>query len=632
MEPPAKRARMLLDNSSDDDSDDASGGVELKNGTSTSGDAGFKINSDYARRFEYNKKREELQKLEDKHGKGSTTLKRGRGTQENQDEPSDSEESSSEEEDDQGVLATPALDSEIFATLNAIRSKDPRVYDQSTTFYTQIGETPEETAESTKAQKPMFLRDYHREKLLSGAGGDDEEEEAPKTFAQEQEELKQSVIKEMHATAQDSDGSDEDEDMEDEGGFLIPKKKAPKVAEREVKLDVESADKDPETFLSNFMASRAWVPTERTHFQPLESDDEEEDKTAEAFEQAYNLRFEDPNTVNERLVTHARDTSSKFSVRREEPNSRKKLREAERLRKEEEKNNRDAERARLRKLKIEELEEKVNKIKQAAGIKSSDIVQEDWARLLDEGWDVNKWEQEMQKKFGDDYYEEAEGGDSDAEGGSKKKLKLKKPTWDDDIDIKDLVPDYDDMDEAHFSESDMDEDADAEEDGTAKKKKKKNHAQEKKDKKREARQDRRKIEEIVDKNLDLDASLLPGSSKHAGHFRYRETSPTSYGLTARDILMAEDTQLNQFVGLKKLASFRDPEKKRRDQKKMGKKARLRQWRKDTFGDEQGPKIKEAEPDLLGPLEDSLNAPEGGDGGQVDIREGKKKRKRSKKKA
>lgn len=58
MEPPAKKARMLLD-SSDDDSDDNSGGVALKNGTE---DTVLKVNAEYARRFEYNKKREELQK------------------------------------------------------------------------------------------------------------------------------------------------------------------------------------------------------------------------------------------------------------------------------------------------------------------------------------------------------------------------------------------------------------------------------------------------------------------------------------------------------------------------------------------------------------------------------------------
>jgi protein KRI1 len=64
MERPAKKARMLLDNSSDDDSDDNSGGVALKNGSVTSKDPSFKVNAEYARRFEYNKKREERQQCQ----------------------------------------------------------------------------------------------------------------------------------------------------------------------------------------------------------------------------------------------------------------------------------------------------------------------------------------------------------------------------------------------------------------------------------------------------------------------------------------------------------------------------------------------------------------------------------------
>lgn len=54
MEPPAKKPRKLLDDSSEDESGDETGGV-LVNGEE------FKINEEYARRFEYNKKREEMQ-------------------------------------------------------------------------------------------------------------------------------------------------------------------------------------------------------------------------------------------------------------------------------------------------------------------------------------------------------------------------------------------------------------------------------------------------------------------------------------------------------------------------------------------------------------------------------------------
>jgi len=70
-----------------------------------------------------------------------------------------------------------------------------------------------------------------------------------------------------------------------------------------------------------------------------------------------------------------------------------------------------------------------------------------------------------------------------------------------------------------------------------------------------------------------------------------------------------------------MASFRDPEKKRKDKKNLGKKARLRQWRQDTFGNEDGPEI------TIGSNGDVKV--EDGVGG-VDIVEGKKKKKRSRK--
>ncbi|GIJ84376.1 KRRI-interacting protein 1 [Aspergillus pseudoviridinutans] len=617
MEPPAKKPRKLLDDDSSSDSGDESGGVPISNQS----EPAFKINEDYARRFEHNKKREELQKLESKLGKTSALGKR---RDRDEDDSDGSEESSSdEEEDEDGELVTPAVDAEIMATLNAIRSKDPRVYDKDAKFYTALEEEENSnTGNTEEKQKPMTLRDYHRQNLLSGANlEEDDTSDAPKTYAQEQEELKNAIVKEMHATA-DQPGVDEDKD--EDGGFLIRKSTTKSASEpkEEIKLDVENADKDPETFLSNFLSSRAWIPAGRSELQPFESDDDEEEERAEAFEEAYNFRFEDPNKLNATLLTHARDKTNQQSVRREEKSARKKLREAERMRKEEEKKQREAEKSRLRKLKMEELQEKVNKIKEVAGFRASKFTDDDWAHFLDDAWDDDKWEKEMQKRFGEDYYADEDAAGSDGESKGKKK-RPKKPTWDDDIDIKDLVPDFDEEEpKPALEDSDIEMEDDAEDTN------KKSKAQERRDQKREARKDRLRIEEAVDRNLDLDIALLPGATKkNTTRFRYRETSPQSFGLTARDILMADDAQLNQFAGLKKLASFRDPEKKRKDQKNLGKKARLRQWRKETFGNEDGPVFS------FGGEKPAGNAEQADDGDKVDIREGeprRKKRKRSKK--
>jgi protein KRI1 len=556
----------------------------------------------------------------------------------------DEDSSSDEDEDDEGFLATEDLDAEISATLQAIRNKDPRVYDEKVTFYKPIEEGDDEGAAATeKKDKPMYLRDYHRENLLSGHTSTDETGDllAVRTFAQEQEDLKKTIVKEMHAAA-DADGPSSEDEDNDDAGFLVPKEK-PQTSKQgihpsrlsKVKVDVAVADKDPETFLSNFMAARAWVPTGGARFQPLESDDEEEDERAEKFEAAYNLRFEDPQGSNEVLKSYARDIIAAKSVRREEPKGRKKQRDAEREKKEAEKREREEERARLRRLKIEQAEEKLQKIKRAAGLRGKTLKDEEWMKFLDEGWDDDTWEAEMNKRFGDEYYAEQEDGsgeDSDAEEAnaqSQKKKKLKKPKWDDDIDITDIIPEFVEEEKASKkpgftlsdSESEDEDEADDESGKPSKKaKSSKDRQKEKLAKKKAARLERKKIEELVDNQLDVDHAILPNKSKQPSRFRYRETSPTSFGLTAGDILMAPDSSLNEFAGLKKMATFRDADKKRKDKRKLGKKARLREWRRETFGNEDGPEI------VIAPAVEAAASADNG----VDIIEGKKKRKRSKK--
>ncbi|KUJ20948.1 Krr1-domain-containing protein [Mollisia scopiformis] len=625
--PQQAKPSLLDDSDSVDSSDESDGGAKLE-------EPGFKINEEFAKRFEHNKKREELQKLEEKYEAKSKPKNGQYGDKYDEDSESSSD---PEDEDDEGILATEDLDAQITATLKAIRSKDPRVYNKDVTFYAPIEEDSEGAAAEPKRDKPMHLSDYHRENLLNGyTGAEEEDTTVPRTFAQEQEDLKKSIVSEMYAAVDDSDDEDED------GGFLVPKSK-PKVANDGVhpsrkskvkaNVDVSVADKDPETFISNFMAARAWIPSDASsRFQPFESDDEEEDERAEKFEAAYNLRFEDPKGSNEMLKSYARDVVASKSVRREEVSGRKKQRDLLREKKETEKQARDEERAQLRRLKIEEAEEKLQKIKKAAGIRGKALKDDEWTKFLGEDWDDNRWESEMNKRFGDDYYaapeaESEEDSDDEAEvEGSKKKRKVKKPKWDDNIDIKDLVPEFDDegTSKPAFTLSDSDAEEEEEDNGDEapkKSKTSKDRQKEKQEKKKAARIERKRIEELVDSKMDLD---LPMKSKQPSLFRYRETSPTSFGLTARDILMAPDASLNEFAGLKKMATFRDAEKKRKDKKHLGKKARLRQWRKETFGNEDGPEIV-----IGGANEDGGTELDGDDG--VDIVEGgRKKKKRSRK--
>jgi protein KRI1 len=578
-----KRAKLLED-------DDSSSEAE---------DQPLKINEDYAKRFKHNKERAELHRLEEKYGP-------------NGDKESDETSSEEETEDEDGELLDEKMDAEIAATLEAIRSKDPRIYSKDTKFYTE----PElaQEAEKTGQDKPMYLRDYHRKNLLDNGGQVDEDE--PMTYVQEQANLKRTLVEDIHAAGngEEEDGSDDD--------FLVRKEKKPisTVAARPPIPDPRTADEDPSTFLSNFFASRAWVPTERTQFHPLESDDENEDAKAEALEHAWNLRFEDPENSNKTLTSHSREIVAKYSVRRDDLSGRKKVRENKKEKKLREKTERDAERKRFKKLKVRQMEEKMEKIREAAGIRGKKIEIDEWTDLLEGDWKNEEWNKEMSRRFGEEYYQEDDEAFKQDDGGSKKP---RKPRWDDDIDVKDLDPDFED-------EEEVPEEVLTEEEIIGKTKVATEKVQKAKDK-AAARRDRRIIETIAEQSLPL--SLDSSSSKDFQPFRYRETSPNTFGLTALDILAADDAQLNEFAGLKKLATFRDPEWKKNDKKKLSKKARLRAWRKDTFGREEGPDINSiVAPGALNPVKEDFNTM---DGVEVDVKESsnsasKRKRKRKSK--
>jgi len=645
---PKKRARLL------EDASDASG----DEATPT-----FTINDEYAKRFQHNKAREERQRLEEKYGKDAENLE-------------ETDASTSEEEDDEAELATLELDAQISETLNALRSKDPRIYDKQTVFFKDDDTSAAAVASRKTKEKPIRLQDYHRANLLAGkANGDDEEEDdAPMTYADEQAAAKRDFL----AQTNESD----DEDDESDGGALLVKKPGqavqaqspPRKQQKHAEPDIAAADANPEGFLDKFMASRAWEPKGTANYQPFESEDESDVERAEAWEAAYNMRFEDPARANEKLLSHSRDAAAKYSVRREEVTGRKKTREAEKAKKDAIKAERDSDKARLRRLKIDEAQEKLQKFREAAGLtQGKEVSVEEWAKFLEAGFEDDNWDAEMAKRFGEDYYangEHAEGdedGDEDvamaddaAPAKKKKKVKTSKPKWDDDIDIGDLVPDFiaeeeeggkhitltDDEAEEEPEEDDSDkdgEDAHATTEAPSHRTKttKKDRERARLDARRTARLDRAAIESVVDTHL---SRTLP-SSATAARFRYRETSPSTYGLTSLDILLADDAELNAYVGLKKMATFREPEKKRKDKKRLGKKARLREWRRDAFGAgrEDGPSVERWDELFKSGQrageEDNVNTSAIGGGGvgaskgidgEGDVVEGKRKNKRSRK--
>lgn len=593
-----RESKTLFDDNSGSEDDQEDGGAALT--------GGLKVNEEFAKRFEHNKKREELHRLQEKY-----KYDKPRGGKNASESESDSS-SDAETEDEAGFLITEDLDNEISATLQAIKNKDPRIYDKNATFYKPF-EPEAEGATKEEKHKPVTIRDYHRERYMAGDVGAEDPENQPMTYVQEQDDLKKSIVSDFHAAA-----ADDSEEWSDDDAFIKPKAKqevqpaengihpSRAAAMKLTEVDVVNAETDPEGYLEKFMKAKAWAPKDGPNWQAFESDDgEDNDDIAEQFEHAYNMRFEDPTKANEVLKSYSRSLVAAKSVRKEELKGRKKLRQLEKEKKEADKAQRDDERRRLRRLKIEEAEEKLAKIKKAAGMSSKDIGEEELIRLLDDAWDDDKWEEMMKRRFGDDYYAEvddemaAEESEDEDEDEGNKKNKAKKPKWDDDIDIQDIVPDFEQEVTPKVSLSDLEdeptggngggeieeEDQDSDEgDRPAKKRKTtKDIKKERMEAKREARRELARIEALVDTKMELDQ---PRALAGSAGFHYRETSPINFGMTPRDILLApSDAALNDFAGLKKLASFRDPEKKKKDKKRLGKKARLRQWRKETFGPE-----------------------------------------------
>lgn len=514
-------------------------------------DAGFTINEEYARRFEHNKKREDLHRLQEKY-KGANL----------EDDEDDSE---SEDEDDVGDYYTPHKDAAMLKLLSKIKNKDPDVYVAEAKFFEgEEGEDADATATVDKAKqvKPTRIADVHRQTLLSGKGNadymgeDSEEEQEPEsgmTHVQEQNALRSA----FHGVGEEADSDDD---------VLVPRKKTSEEAKVEedeyqaflneqlgdgvsenllAQLKASNAENpEGEEFLMNFMLTRGWLDKDAeavpSYDQLVDPDEEfaEWDERAEKFETTYNFRFEQPGATE--IMTHPRDVQS---IRRKDE-KRKKEREVKVSKENFAKQERLEELNRLRNLKKAEFEEKIKKIEEVTG-RAMDFDELD----INGDFDPDQWDKKMIDRFNDEYYGEEES----------------KPSWDDDIDIADLnIPEDDSAAE------DAAESAGAPAAGKKASKSKTGLT------KKEEKSRKRKIEALVD-------AAVPEAAGPGGRmFRYRQSEPESFGLTIEDILFADDKDLNEFVGLKKLAAFKPAEKREKDKKKYGAKKRVKQFQKGLW--------------------------------------------------
>ncbi|CAX42759.1 protein Kri1 homologue, putative [Candida dubliniensis CD36] len=523
--------------------------------------------------------------------------------------------SSSEEEDEFGDLITEDVETGINQVLQTIKTNPSKLLDPNVKFF----EDPEsiEYNETTKKHKPLYISDYNRMQLLDQAKGkqtneQEEEEEGTgsfddqktidgqKSFVTVQKEEKDQLLAEIKKAFDEDieDDSDEEKKEEKEQDDDFFRKKDEKQFKNEAEdkdniiggSNLPDPNQDQQGFLNAFLDSKAWIPKKGDKIINLDKIDqtyeEEFDEAVEKFENAYNFRYEDPNGGSE-IISYARNQAT---LRRSKTNSRKRQREKrQELKRQEDEIIQDL----LKKkktAKINKVVDRLSKIKQAIGgdpnNNNNSVVDDETIErvfgdsLLNDDFDDADWDNKMAEIFNEQYYE----------------AELEKPTWDDDDDEimgGDINSDEEQEQEQEEEEGEVasNSESESESEEPPNKKSKKDLLKAKKSIKKEKQSLKEKAQAIVEANtlklMDEIEEERGRQRENDGHekeikFKYREVSPETFGLTTRDIILADDKQLNNFISIKKFAPYRPKELRLKDKRKYTKKKHLQEWKKETF--------------------------------------------------
>lgn len=497
---------------------------------------------------------------------------------------SESEEESDVTEDEDGEQLTPQVDAAILRTLQKIRSKDPEVYNSETRVFDQsrAAAGAEDAPHGQKRGKKVTLQDYQRQRLQDAmaeadpakayADATSKPREAAQGEAQGEltrDEEQEAIRNEFLDAAQDDDDEDLFQVRRDDGEDTYRSTLLGAVGDEGQVRDLLHDDqntisKENEDFLLNYVLNRGWVDQGKEAKRDWDAEaadlDSEAsfDSAADAFEHAYNFRFEDPSLAQQNFAIQSFPRQATDTVRRSDDRRKEKRAErAERKKAEKEEKMRklDQEKAKKRK----SIAEMLKQLREASG---SDNRMDDGAFEnldLDADFDPAAHDKMMQSQFGDAYY---------GEEGEKPSVDL------DDDDFQEIL-DENEEPKKHRKVTGESMDADFEQGADARLSKEEKKRLKKKEKKARAKAEREpepeiemdaeappvsetdrkaKARELMDEYYNLGYEDMIGDIPT--RFKYASVPKEDYGLSAVEILMADDAELNNVVGLKQMQPYR----------------------------------------------------------------------------
>ncbi|KAF3452478.1 hypothetical protein FNV43_RR02911 [Rhamnella rubrinervis] len=537
-------ARKLFDDGNDSDNEELSK---------------IEVDKAFARRYEHNKQRESLQRYEELKKKGLISQPEVPSSSKGEDEEgeesdefsSDRESVWSDEEFDDLLRPCKEKEKEFFETLIRLRNKDPSLRDENVTLFKMY--------DPLKKKGPEFVDNDNNND--DGKG----KKKKMKTYDEEQEEIRKAFLEAA-------------EDKEDEDELLRVKNK--------VGVDVDASDGEIKNLKPWLEEGKEVVDDELDKLSEEERFDEEVDE--------YEFRFQE--NAGDRIMGHSREVEG--SVRKK-VNARKEQRKHKEERMEIAKLEREEELRHLKNLKKKEIDDRVKKIMESAGIGEEEVVSLS-AKELENEFDPEEYDRMMNKAFGDEYYEaeDVDSGFGSDRDGDEDDGEIEKPDFDKEDELLGLPKGWDGCgdgngflatrerilkmkDDGDHDDDDDDDDEEEEEEEEEVKQEEEKEEEVKQGGKRKRKRELALLEKakeaMMEEYYKLDYEDVIGDLKT--RFKYTKIKPNRYGLSAAEILKMDEQELNQYVSLKKLAPYSDKEWKVPNSKRQQMKMRIKELKK-----------------------------------------------------